>query len=154
MQKKTRTLISVVVVILIILGGWYLYASHSVSSHVPGHVYQYSGVSDNQNAYMTFDKASDKAVVTPDKSTALKANKSSSNFDSVYQSQADQGKWNYKAKGSKLTLSKNQDGKISMWQYNNVLVFGKKMHSSSFTYQIANAGQGVDHKSTNFTRVK
>lgn len=154
MTKKTKTLIAVIVAIVIIVGGGYLWASHSVASHIPGHVYQYAGVSDNQNAYMTFEKDGDQAIVTPDKSKALKANNSQADFQSVYQEESDQGKWNYKAKGSKLTLTKSQDGKVSLWQYNNVLVFGKKMHSSSFTYQIANAGQGVDHKSTNFTRIR
>lgn len=154
MQKKTKIITAVIVVVLVLLCGGYLWSSHSVASHVPGHVYQYAGVSDNQNAYMTFAQDGDQAIVTPDKSKALKANNSQADFQSVYQEEADQGKWNYKAQGSKLTLTKSQDGKTSLWQYNNVLVFGKKMHSSSFTYQIANAGQGVDHKSTNFTRIR
>lgn len=154
MQKKNKVIISVIVALVVILGGFYLYASHSVARHVPGHVYQYTSVSGNQNAYMTFAKNGDEVIVTPSKSKALKANNSDSDFQDVYQSNSNAGKWNYEAKGSRLTLSKTQDGKVSLWQYNHVLAFGKKIHSGSFTYQIANAGQGVDHKSTSFEQIR
>ena len=154
MQKKTKVIISVIVAIVVVLGGFYLYASHSVARHVPGHVYEYTSISGNQKAYMTFAKSGDEVVVTPSRDKALKANDSDSAFQSVYQDEADQGKWNYEAKGSKLTLSKTQDNKVSLWQYNHVLAFGKKMHSSSFSYQIANAGQGVDRKATNFEQIR
>lgn len=154
MQKKTKVIISVIVAIVAVLGGFYLYASHTVASHVPGHVYEYTSISGNQKAYMTFAKNGDEVIVTPSKAKALKANGSNSAFQSVYQDEADQGKWNYEAKGSKLILSKTQDNKVSLWQYNHVLVLGKKIHSSSFSYQIANAGQGVDRKATNFERIQ
>ena len=154
MQKKNKIIISVIVAIVVIFGGFYIYASHSVARHVPGHVYQFTSVSGNQNAYMTFAKSGDEVVVTPSKSKALKANNSDSDFQDVYQSNSNSGKWNYEAKGSRLTLSKTQDGKVSLWQYNHVLSYGKKIHSGSFTYQIANAGQGVDHKATNFKQIR
>ena len=154
MQKKNKIIIAVIVVLVIIFGGGYFYASHSVARHVPGHVYQYTSVSGNQSAYMTFAKSGDEVVVTSSKSKALKANDSQSDFEDVYHSESKQGTWNYSAKGSKLTLSKSQDGKVSLWQYNHVLALGKKLHSSSFTYQIANAGQGVDHKSTSFKQIE
>lgn len=154
MQKKNKIIIAIIVVLVVIFGGGYFYASHSVARHVPGHVYQYTSVSGNQSAYMTFAKSGDEVVVTPSKSKALKANDSQSDFGDVYHSESKQGTWNYSAKGSKLTLSKSQDGKVSLWQYNHVLALGKKLHSSSFTYQIANAGQGVDHKSTSFKQIE
>ncbi|WP_076459723.1 hypothetical protein [Limosilactobacillus caccae] len=154
MQKKTKIIISVIVAIVVILGGGYFYASHAVARHVPGHVYEYTSVSGSQNAYMTFAESGDQVVVTSSKDKAIQASNSASDFQNVYQSEAKQGTWNYKAQGSKLTISKTQDNQVSMWQYNNVLVLGKKMHSSSFTYQIANAGQGVDKKSTNFEQIK
>ena len=102
----------------------------------------------------TFAESGDQVVVTSSKDKAIQASNSASDFQNVYQSEAKQGTWNYKAQGSKLTISKTQDNQVSMWQYNNVLVLGKKMHSSSFTYQIANAGQGGDKKSTNFEQIK
>lgn len=154
MQKKTKVIISIIVALVVVIGGFYLYASHSVASHVPGHVYEYTSVSGNQKAYMTFAQSGDQVVVTPSKDKAMQASNSTSDFQDVYQSESKQGNWNYRAKGSKLTLSKTQDSKVSMWQYNNVLVLGKKMHSSSFTYQIVNAGQGVDKKSTSFEQIK
>ncbi len=40
------------------------------------------------------------------------------------------------------------------WQYNHMLALGKKMRSGNFTYQIANAGQGIDHKATKFEQIR
>lgn len=154
MQKKTKVIISIIVAVIVVIGGFYMYASHSVARHVPGHVYQYTSVSGDQQAYMTFAKNGDEVVVTPSRSKALKANHSQADFQDVYQGNADTGKWNYEAKGSRLTLSKSQNGKVSLWQYNHVLAFGKHIHSSSFTYQIANAGQGVDRKATSFKQIR
>ena len=154
MQKKTKIIIYIIVALVVICGGFYLYASHSVANRLPGHVYEYTSVSGNQNAYMTFAQSGDQVVVTPDKSEALKANNSANDFQEVYQDNAKDGRWNYKAQGSKLTLSKLQNGKVSLWQYNRMLAFGKKMRAGSFTYQIANAGQGVDHKATKFEQIR
>ncbi|WP_223206772.1 hypothetical protein [Limosilactobacillus coleohominis] len=53
-----------------------------------------------------------------------------------------------------MTLSKSQSGNNSRWQYNRVLVLGKKMYAGSFTYQIANAGQGIDRKNTTFEQLR
>lgn len=154
MKKSTKVVIGVIVALIVICGGFYYYASHAVASHVPGHVYEYTSVSGNQKAYMTFSQTGDEVVVTPSKEKALQASNSASDFDKVYKQQAKEGKWNYKADGSKLTISKIQNKQVSLWQYNNVLVLGKKMRSSSFTYQIINAGQGIDKKATNFEQIK
>ncbi|MBB1079574.1 hypothetical protein H5S09_06660 [Limosilactobacillus sp. STM2_1] len=153
MQKKTKIILSVVIALIVICGGFYFYASHSVAKRLPGHVYEYTSVSGNRNAYMTFAKNGDQVVITPNKDEALKANNSNDDFQEVYQDNAKNGKWYYKAQGSKLTLSKLQDGKVSLWQYNRMLALGKKMRAGSFTYQIANAGQGVDHKATKFEQI-
>lgn len=153
MQKSTKIVLGVFGALVVIVGGWYLYASHAVASHVPGHVYQYTAVSGNQKAYMAFAKQGDRVVVTPDKDRALSAAQSDQAFDQAYKDNAKDGEWNYRAKGSHLTVTKTQDHKTSLWQYNNVLVLGKKLHSSSFTYQIANAGQGVDRKATSFEKI-
>ncbi|MBD5432063.1 MAG: hypothetical protein HDR42_00860 [Lactobacillus sp.] len=154
MKKSTKIVIAVIIAILVIGGGFYYYASHAAASHVPGHVYEYTSVSGNQKAYMTFSQAGDEVIVTPNKEKALQASDSPSDFEKIYKEQAKEGKWNYKADGSKLTISKIQNNQVSLWQYNNVLVLGKKMHSSSFTYQIINAGQGIDKKTTNFEQIK
>ena len=141
-------------VLVVIVGGGYYCASHSIAKHLPGHVYEYTSVSDNQNAYMTFADNGDQVIVTPDKDTALKTSNSASDFQKIYKENAKSGKWNYKAQGNKLTISKLQDNKVSLWQYNGMLAQGKKMHSRSFTYQIANAGQGVDKKATTFEQIR
>ena len=154
MRKGTKIVISIIVALLVIVGGFYIYASHAAAGHIPGHVYEYTSVSGNQKAYMAFAQSGDEVIVTPDKNKALQASNSAADFEKVYKAQAKEGKWNYKADGSKLTISKTQNKQVSLWQYNNVLVLGKKMHSSSFTYQIANAGQGLDKKATNFEQIK
>lgn len=115
MQKKTKVIISVLVAVMVVIGGFYLYASRTVAKRLPGHVYEYTSVSGNQNAYMTFATSGDQVVVTPDKDTAIKASNSASDFQQAYQDNAKDGKWNYKAQGNRLTLSKLQDGKVSMW---------------------------------------
>lgn len=154
MKKRTKIILSILVAVIIIVGGGYFYASHSIAKHLPGHVYEYTSVSGNQNAYMTFASSGDEVIVTPDKNTALKASNSASDFQKIYKENTKNGKWNYKAQGNKLTISKLQDNKVSMWQYNNMLAFGKKMRSGNFTYQIANAGQGVDKKATTFNQIR
>lgn len=153
MQKSTKIVLSVLGALIVIVGGWYLYASHAVASHVPGHVYQYTAVAGNQKAYMAFAKQGDRVVVTPNKGQALKATQSAQAFDQVYQDNIKQGEWNYRAQGSHLTLTKTLDHQTSLWQYNHVLVLGTKLHASSFTYQIAHAGQGIDKRATNFERI-
>lgn len=75
MQKKTKVIISVLVAVMVVIGGFYLYASRTVAKRLPGHVYEYTSVSGNQNAYMTFATSGDQVVVTPDKDTAIKASK-------------------------------------------------------------------------------
>lgn len=154
MQKKTKIILSILAVLVVIVGGGYYYASHSIAKHLPGHVYEYTSVSGNQNAYMTFADNGDQVIVTPDKDTALRASDSASDFQKIYKENAKSGKWNYKAQGNKLTISKLQDNKVSLWQYNGMLAWGKKMHSRSFTYQIVNAGQGVDKKATTFEQIR
>lgn len=154
MTRKSKTIWGVVIALVVILVGGYIFCTHRVASAVPGHVYQYTSVNGNNKLYMAFSKSSDQVVVTPTKSQALKAISSDDDFQSVYKSESKNGTWQYLAKGSHLTLSKTQSGKNSRWQYNRVLVLGKKMHAGSFTYQIANAGQGIDHKNTTFERVQ
>lgn len=139
MTRKSKIIWGVVIALVVILVGGYIFCTHRVASAVPGHVYQYTSVNGNNKLYMTFSKTSDQVVVTPTKSQALKANVSDDDFQSIYKSESKNGTWQYLAKGSHLTLSKLQSGKSSRWQYNRVLVFGKKMHAGSFTYQIANA---------------
>ena len=49
-------------VLVVIVGGGYYCASHSIAKHLPGHVYEYTSVSDNQNAYMTFADNGDQVL--------------------------------------------------------------------------------------------
>ncbi|QNQ82743.1 hypothetical protein FP435_01135 [Lactobacillus sp. PV037] len=154
MKKFIKILIGVIVAVAVIGGGFYIYASHAAASHLPGHVYEYNGTASSQKAYMTFAKSGDQVIVTSNKEKAIEASKSSSDFQKVYKAENKNGEWSYKADGSKLTIAKTQDSKVSLWQYNNVLALGSKLHSSSFTYQIANAGQGVVKQATNFTQIK
>ncbi|WP_165209770.1 hypothetical protein ACFSN5_02480 [Streptococcus tangpeifui] len=145
-----RKLISILVVLLLacIIGGgsFYYYASHHVEKMISGHAYQYSsklnGKDNNRTMYVTFSENSDKAIVTQDKSEALKATRSSGQFEQVYKEQSKNASWKYKASDNKLTLGKVEGNQLSQWQYNNVLAFGKHFSSSNFTYQIAKAGQG------------
>ena len=154
MTRKTKTIWGIIIAIVVIIGAGYAICLHRVASAVPGHVYEYTSVNGNNKLYMAFSKTSDQVVVTADKSKALKANANENDFESIYNGESKNGTWQYLAKGSHLTLSKTQSGKNSRWQYNRVLVLGKKMHAGSFTYQIANAGQGVDHKNTTFEKVQ
>ena len=87
---------------MVVIGGFYLYASRTVAKRLPGHVYEYTSVSGNQNAYMTFATSGDQVVVTPDKDTAIKASNSASDFQQAYQDNAKDGKWNYKAQRKSL----------------------------------------------------
>ena len=114
MQKKTKIIISVLVAVMVVIGGFYLYASRTVAKRLPGHVYEYTSVSGNQNAYMTFATSGDQVVVTPDKDTAIKASNGASDFQQDYQDNAKDGKWNYKAQRNRLTLSRLQNGKVTM----------------------------------------
>ena len=154
MTRKAKTVWGGIIVVLLILVAGYAFCTHRVASTVPGHVYQYTSVNGNNKLYMAFSKDSDRVVVTADKSKALKANQSDSNFESIYNKESKNGTWQYLAKGSHMTLSKTQSGQNSRWQYNRVLVLGNKMYAGSFTYKIANAGQGIDHKNTTFQKVE
>lgn len=153
-NKKWTIIGLVVVVILAICGGAYYHMSHAVASQVPGHVYRYKGISGNKTMYVTFAQSGDQVIVTGSKDTAVKAAQSTSDFSSVYQSQSADAQWQYKADGNKLTLAKTVDGKTSQWQYNGVLSTSRWFRSSSFTYQIVDAGQGQVKKHTTFTRIK
>ncbi|HJF54450.1 MAG TPA: hypothetical protein K8W06_04800 [Limosilactobacillus coleohominis] len=152
--RKKKITISVIIAIVVILVGGYLFGTHRVASAVPGHVYQYTSVNGNNKLYMAFSKNTDQVVVTADKDKALKANANDRDFQTIYNGESKNGTWQYLAKGSHLTLSKSQSGKNSRWQYNRVLVLGKKMYAGSFTYQIANAGQGIDRKNTTFEQLR
>ena len=113
-------------VVLVAAGGWLAYATHSVASAVPGHVYKYTGANG----------------------------KKASGFNKAYQEQTeDQGTWTYKGQGSHLTVAVVRDGKSSQWQYDWVTVLGSKLYSPHFTYQIADAGSGISKKATNFERI-
>lgn len=154
MSKKAKIIWSIIVIVVLVLVGGYFYGTNAVAHKVPGHVYEYMSVSGNNKVYMSFSKDSDQAIVTSQKSDAVKSAQSKSNFDDIYQKEMKNGCWQYLAKGSHLTLTKTQGGKTSRWQYNNCFALGNRIHSRSFTYQIVNAGQGVDRKATNFVRVK
>lgn len=140
-------------VVLVAAGGWLAYATHSVASAVPGHVYKYTGANGKQ-AYMTFSATSDAVVISSSKQTALSADQSTSGFNKAYQEQTeDQGTWTYKGQGSHLTVAVVRDGKSSQWQYDWVTVLGSKLYSPHFTYQIADARSGISKKATNFERI-
>ena len=109
-------------VVLVAAGGWLAYATHSVASAVPGHVYKYTGANGKQ-AYMTFSATSDAVVISSSKQTALSADQ-----------REDQGTWTYKGQGSHLTVAVVRDGKSSQWQYDWVTVLGSKLYSPHFTY--------------------
>lgn len=152
-MKKKSVLLTFLVVLIVALGGFGFYATHAVSGAVPGHVYKYQGVNKVGTAYITFSANSDRAVVTHSKQTALAADQDPTAFDRTYQKTSQQGRWTYKASGSHLTLAMVKDNVASQWQYNWVTVLGSKIYAPSFTYQINNAGQGVSHKMTSFTRL-
>lgn len=154
MSKKAKVIWSIIIVVVLVLVGGYFYGANAVAHKVPGHVYEYTSVSGNNKVYMSFSKNTDQAIVTPQKSDALKSAQNKRNFDDIYEKEAKNGRWQYLAKGSHLTLTKTQNGKTSRWQYNHCFAFGSRIHSRSFTYQIVNAGQGVDRKATNFERIK
>lgn len=135
----------VIIVIVLVLGLVGYHLSHDVASQVPGHVYQYSSNKVKKSLYMTFATEGNHVVVTNNKSQALKADENSSQFDSVWtkQNKSNAGAWKYRANGSKLTLAQiKPNNKVSQWQYNGVWATSHKVTSHSFTYQIANAGQG------------
>lgn len=152
-MKKKGWIITILVLVIVAFGGYIAYAMHSVSSKVPGHVYEYQGVDKQGTAYVTFSENSDKAVLTHSKKQALKADESATSFDEVYSENSEQGEWTYKASGSHLTIAMTNNKATSQWQYNWVTVLGKKIYSPSFTYQINNAGQGVAKKMTSFTQI-
>ncbi len=91
MQKKKKIIISVLVAVMVVIGGFYLYASRTVAKRLPVHVYEYTSVSGNQNAYMTFATRGDQVVVNPDKDTAIKASNGASDFQQDYQDNAKDG---------------------------------------------------------------
>ena len=57
MKKFIKILIGVIVAVAVIGGGFYIYASHTAASHLPGHVYEYTGTSSSQKSYITFAKS-------------------------------------------------------------------------------------------------
>lgn len=154
MKKRKWTIISIVIIIILgVAGGMYWNMSHSVAKKVPGNAYRYQSVSKDKTLYITFAQNGDQAVVNQDKNTALDAAASSSSFEKEYATQSKDATWTYKADGSKLTLAKQEKGKVSQWQYNSILATNKKFTSHSFTYQIAKAGQGQVKSKTVFEKV-
>lgn len=152
-MKKKKWIITILVLIVVVIGGYMSYATHAVSSKVPGHVYEYQGVNNQGTAYVAFSANSDKAVVTHSRKQALEADKSVTSFDEVYADNSEQGEWTYKASGSHLTIALTNNKSTSQWQYNWATVIGKKIYAPSFTYQINNVGQGVGKKMTSFTQI-
>lgn len=148
-----KWIIGIIVVIIAVVGGGYWYMSTAVAKKVPGNTYLYQSVSKDKTLYVTFAQSGDEAVVNQDKDTALDASKSQTDFDNAYKTQSKDATWTYKAKGSKLTLAKDENGKVSQWQYNSILATSSKFTSHSFTYQIANAGQGTVKDKTVFEKV-
>ena len=145
-RKLIKIIIAVFLVLAIAGGSFYYYASHHVAKMIPGHAYQYSSVfegkENNRVMYVAFSSTSDKVIVTQDKTLALKAVQSEKQFDKTYKSQSKNASWKYKANDNKMTLGKVEGKKLSQWQYNSILAYGKRFISYSFTYQISEAGQG------------
>lgn len=156
-QRHSRTWLWLVVVIIIaVLGIAGYHFSHDVSSQVPGHVYQYSSNKVKKSLYMTFATSGNHVVVTNSKSQALKADESTSQFNTVWakQNKSNAGSWKYRANGSKLTLAQiRPNNRVSQWQYNGVWATKNKVTSHSFTYQIANAGQGKVRAKVSLNRI-
>lgn len=144
--KIGLSLLGLVLVLAAAAGGFYYYASNQAEKVIPGHVYSYASQvnkeSESRELYVAFSATSDRAVVTPDRDRALKANASQADFDQIYQEDSKSSAWRYKVSGNKLTLGKVEQDQLSQWQYNSLLAYGQKVTSRSFTYQIANAGQG------------
>lgn len=80
--------------------------------------------------------------VNQNKTIALDAAQSQSAFDKEYTTQSKTINWSYKAEGGTLTLAQLKANKVSQWQYNKILATSNKFTARSFTYQIAQAGQG------------
>lgn len=155
-RRSRKWIWIVVIVILAILGIAGYHYSHDVASQVPGHVYQYSSNKVKKSLYMTFATEGNHVVVTNSKSQALKADQNGSQFDSVWarQNKSNAGSWKYRANGSKLTLAQiKPNNKVSQWQYNGVWATRNKVTSHSFTYQIANAGQGKVRAKVTLNRI-
>ncbi|MDO4455333.1 MAG: hypothetical protein Q4B66_01270 [Ligilactobacillus agilis] len=152
-MKKKGWIITIIILVVVACGGYLAYAMHAVSGKVPGHVYEYQGVNRQGTVYVAFSENSDKAVLTHSRDQALKADQDATSFDQIYSETSKQGKWSYKASGSHLTLALVNGNSTSQWQYNKVMVLGKKIYAPSFTYQINNAGQGVGKKMTSFTQI-
>lgn len=157
-KRRLIIMLSAALLVLLIGGGsFYYYASHHVEKMIPGHAYRYSSVlkgkENNRVMYVAFSENSDKAVVTQNKTEAVKAARSSQEFDKVYKDQSKKAAWKYKASGSKLTLGKVEGNQLSQWQYNSVLAFGKHFTSRSFTYQIFKAGQGQVKQKMRFEQI-
>ena len=157
-KRKIVSIVAAVLLACVVAGGsFYYYASHHVVKMIPGHVYQYSsnlkGKDNSRSMYVAFSENSDKAIVTQDKSEALKAGQSEEQFEKVYKAQSKTASWKYKASGNKVTLGKVEKKQLSQWQYNSVLAFGKHFSSSNFTYQIAKAGQGQVKQKMTFKQI-
>lgn len=157
-KRKLITIIAAALLGLIVIGGgFYYYASHHVAKMIPGHAYQYSSVlkgeKNDRVMYVAFSGTNDKAIVTRNKAAALKAAQNDRQFEKVYKDQSTSATWKYRAKGNKVTLGKVEDNKLSQWQYNSILAFGKHFTSRSFTYQISDAGQGQVKQKMQFKQI-
>lgn len=153
-KKKKWTIIGIVVALVIVIcGGTYYHMSHAVAQDVPGHVYRYQSVSGDKVLYLTFAPQGNKVVLSSTEAAAKNADQSQTAFNQAYVKQSKNAKWEYKAKGSKLTLAKINGKQVSQWQYNSILATKSKFTSRSFTYQIAKAGQGKVNRKTTFLRV-
>lgn len=154
MKKKIWVILGVLVVIVLAVGGgFYWKMSHSVVQRIPGNTYRYQSVSKDKSLYVTFAQSGNKIVVNQDKNTALNAAKNQSAFAKEYAAQSKEITWNYKAEGGTLTLAQIKNNKVSQWQYNKILATNSKFTARSFTYQIAQAGQGQVKSKTVFEKV-
>ncbi|MFD1319080.1 hypothetical protein [Loigolactobacillus zhaoyuanensis] len=154
MKKRKWVIFSVLIVIILAVGGgFYWNMSHSVAKRLPGNTYRYQSVSKDKSLYVTFAENDNKIVVNQNKNTALAAAKSQSSFDKEYKLQSKEVTWNYKAEAGTLTLAQIKDNKVSQWQYNKILATSNKFTARSFTYQIAQAGQGQVKSKTVFEKV-
>ncbi|MFD1485431.1 hypothetical protein ACFQ5J_09335 [Lacticaseibacillus baoqingensis] len=155
MHKKRWTIVGLIIVLILAIGGGgYWYVSHAAAKKIPGNTFRYQSVSKDKTLYVTFATTGDKAVVNPDRNTALTAANSQADFDKAYAAQSKDATWNYSVSANSLTLAKaDKDGQVSQWQYNGILTLGKKLTSHSFTYQIAKAGQGQAKTKTTFEQI-
>lgn len=158
-MSKKKIYISLVLALLFVGGvgfsGFYYWATHHLSSVVPGNVFQYSSVlegeANSRVMYVAFEEGGNKAIVTQDRSLAVTAGGSQADFDKIYQSQT--VNWEYSVTDTTLTLGKMEDQQLSQWQYNKVYAFGDKFTSKDFYYQIAKGGQGEVQQTMTFKQI-